>query len=441
VRAPRFRCSVTWARSTRASTRRTALGYLERARTTSEAAGDRAGVAAALANEGYLHARLGNTEEALAAHEKSLALREALGDREAAAEARMALGMVHAARGDPERALALLRRAVGEAEEIGAQDTLVVSLWATAAARLQAGEPAEAVTAARRAIEEMPAMVGGLSDEHGALVRQRLAPVFETGLRAALALGAPEATAYFLESGRAGALLEALGGRDRLHDVVIPAGLRAEEAGARGAEARALGRYRKALDGNDLAVARGLRAEHETARQGVRLVIERIQREAKAAAHLVYPKASSLAEVTALLGGDEAFVTYAMLADRAVAFVVTKDEARAVPLGGTEEIDKACRDLPPPLARPRPHGGGGGARFVAGCWRSGRASAASWCPRTEPSFVPFCLLLLVGRSPASRRAPRGGSWRPRAGGTGVGVLAVGDPDYETDGAGANQLAG
>jgi len=420
-----------------------ALGYLERARTTSEAAGDRAGVAAALANEGYLHARLGNTEEALSAHERSLALREALGDRDAAAEARMALGMVHAARGDPERALSLLRRAVVESEEIGAQDTLVVSLWATAAARLQAGEPAEAVAAARRAIEEMPAMVGGLSDEHGALVRQRLAPVFETGLRAALALGDPEATAYFLESGRAGALLEALGGRERLHDVVIPANLRAEEAEARGTEARALSRYRKALDGNDLATARGLRAEHETARQGVRQVIERIQREAKAAAHLVYPKATSLAEVRGLLGGDEAFVTYAMLADRTVAFVVTKDEARAVPLGGSEEIEKACRDLvsaTSPGPDPAEEVAALSNLVVAPLALGKGVRRVVVSPDGTLAFVPFCLLL-PGREVVC--VPSGTTWRLLAAegkGTGIGVLAVGDPDYETDGAGANQLA-
>lgn len=420
-----------------------ALGYLERARATSEAAGDRAGVAAALENEGFLQTRLGNCEEALHAHEKSLAVREELGDREGAAEARMALGLVYAARGDPERALTLLREAVVEAENIGAQDTLVVSLWATAAARLQAGEAAEAVAAARRAIEEMPTMVGGLSDEHGALVRQRLAPVFETGLRAALALSDPEAIEYFLESGRAGALLEALGGRDRLHDVLIPVALRTEEANARSAEARALARYRKSLDGNDLGAARTLRAEHEAARQGVRHAIEHIQREAKSAAHLVYPKAASLADLRSALQPDEALVTYATLADRTVALVVTTDGARAVPLGPTEAIEKACSAASitsSPGPDPAEEVTALRNLLVQPLALSENIHRVLVSPDGPLAFVPFCLLL-----PSREVAfiPSGTTWRLLAAEgrqTGVGVLALGDPDYETDGPGANQLA-
>ncbi len=420
-----------------------ALGYLERARATSEAAGDRAGVAAALANEGYLQTRLGNCEEALSAHERSLAVREALGDREGAAEARMALGLVYSARGDPERALTLLRKAVVEAELIGAQDTLVVSLWATAAARLQAGEAAEAVAAARRAIEEMPAMVGGLSDEHGALVRQRLAPVFETGLRAALALGDAEATEFFLESGRAGALLEALGGRDRLHDVLIPADLRAGEARARAVEAHALSSYRKSLDGNDLVAARTARAEYEASRQGVRQAIERIQREAKAAAHLVYPRAVPLAEVRGALKADEALLTYATLAERTVAFVVTRDGARAVPLGPSDEIEKACRALSTassPGADPAEEVAALAALVVAPLALPEGVHRVLVSPDGPLAFVPFCLLLPTREIAC---VPSATTWRLLAldgAPTGVGVLAIGDPDYETDGAGANQLA-
>lgn len=420
-----------------------ALSYLERAREAAEASGDRAVVAAALAGEGYAHASLNQCDEAERAHARSLALFEALSDREGMAEARTALGLVRASRGDPEGALARLRAAVDGAETIGARDALVVALWASATVRLQLGEPAEAMAAARRAIEEMPALVSGLCDEHGALVRQRLAPVFETGLRAAATLGDLEQATYFLESGRAGALIEALGGRDRLHDTLIPASLRAAESQARAEESRALGSYRRALDAEDLVGARAGRAAYEAARQGVRLAIERIQREAKGAAHLVYPRVASLAELRAGLAGDEALVTYAVLPDRALALVVTRAGARLVPLGATEDVDAACKGLSA-LTSPGPTPGDAidamRRLVVEPLALSPRITRVLVSPDGALAYVPFPVVF-EGREVVC--VPSGTTWQLLDGEStepGVGVLALGDPDYETDGPGANRLA-
>ena len=420
-----------------------ALGQLSKASAASGEAGDRASLALALTNEGYVQAALWNFDEAASAHERALAICEALGDREGAVESRTALGLVASSRGDPERALSLLRGAVDEAETIGAADALVVGLWASAAVRLELGETVEAMAAARRAIEEMPVLVGGLCDEHGALARQRLAPVFETGLRAAVALDDAEQAAYFLESGRAGALLEALGGRERLHEIVVPSELRDAERRARAEEARALVRYRDALDAGGLASARAGRAAYETARGGVRQVIERIQREAKAAAQLVYPRAASLAELRAGLAKHEALVTYAVLSDRTLALVVTRAGARIVPLGTRQALEAACRGLEV-LASP-----GADTTGVVEALRRLIVEPLELPPSFKRvlvspdgllAYVPFALLF-------DRRQvvniPSGTTWQLlEADGEkrGLGVLALGDPAYETDGPGANRLA-
>lgn len=420
-----------------------ALAVLDRARRAAEAAGDRAGVAAALTNEGYVFAGLGNSGEAERAHTHALGTAESVGDREGAVEMRTALGLVEAARGDPERALTLLRRAVEDAETLGAEESLVAALWATAAVRLQAGEGVESADAARRAIEELPIMVAGLGDEQGAQARRRLAPVFETGLRAAALLDDPVRATYFLESGRAGSLLEALGGRDRLDDVVVPAGLRAAEAAARAAEALALAHYRRALDGDDLAVARAGRAEHEAARQGVRRAIERIQREAKAAAHLVYPRAADLDELQDALGPDQALVEYAVLPSRVLALVITKTGARIVPLCAPEELDALCRGLEGLAARgpdPSVHVRALRAAVIRPLTLPAVVTRVLVSPDGPLAFVPFPMLL-EGREVAL--VPSGTTWlllREDRALRGVGVLALGDPAYDVDGPGVNSLA-
>ena len=422
---------------------RKALKHLEESRHVAEGAGDRAGVALALTNEGYVQVGLGNCVEAQRAQERALAIYEALGDRDGTVDARTALGLVEAAKGASERALAFLRGSVEDAEANGAQDALVVALWATASVRWQAGEPIESMIAARRAILEMPSMVGGLSEEHGALARQRLAPVFETGLRAAAAAGDVEQATFFLESGRAGALLEALGGRERLHELVVPRALREAERRARVAEASALARYRQALDTDDLKGARAGRADYEDARQGVKVVIERIQRESKAAAQLVYPRAASLAELRAGLAKNEALVTFATFSDRTLALVVTRAGARLVPLGSAAELEASCRGLEV-LSSP----GSETTDAVTALRRliveplelPSSVKRVLVSPDGALAYVPFALLF-EGRQVACVQS--GTTWQLLDGDgekRGEGVLALGDPAYQTDGDGANQLA-
>ena len=93
---------------------------------------------------------------------------------------------------------------------------------------------------AREALELLEPMTGALADEQGAAARERWAGVYETGVLAGAALGSAEETAYFLEAGRAGTLLEALGGREALQSQLLPEELKDELARTRAEEAVAV---------------------------------------------------------------------------------------------------------------------------------------------------------------------------------------------------------
>jgi CHAT domain-containing protein len=311
-----------------------------------------------------------------------------------------------------------------------------------AAARLLLGEPVEAITSARLAVEEMPTLVRGLSEQQGAASRQARAGPFDIGARAAIEIGNADALAYFLESGRAGALLESLGGRETLRSVVLPEPLLAAEHVARCAESRALAAYRIALDAGALSEIRAKRSQYLAARDAVRQAIERIQREAKAAADLVYPTAAPLAQIQGGLEDAEALVLFGFPGERGVALVVTAEEARSVRLPRAEVIDALAQALGADSpgddtteATRRLEG-----TVVSPLALPATARRVFVSPDGPLSLVPFSLLL-PGRevvyipSATTRRLLL--TERER---TGEGILALGDPDYETDGAGANRLA-
>jgi len=145
------------------------------------------------------------------------------------------------------------------------------------------------------------------------------------------------------ESGRAGSL-EALGGRDGLRGAVVPEELHIAEARARKAVAAAEERIRSARKSGNFKEARAAREAVDEARTALFDVQNRIRREAKRAANVLYPTVKSLAEIQATLREDEAFVAYGLFR-RSLALVVRSDGARVVALPDGEEIEAACRAL------------------------------------------------------------------------------------------------
>ncbi|MHC4473825.1 MAG: CHAT domain-containing protein, partial [Planctomycetota bacterium] len=341
---------------------------------------------------------------------------------------------IQAGRGRTEEALKTYGRALEQAEKVDAGRLLVSIRIGIARTRLARSEPEEAVEVAKEAAEILSRLVEGLADEQGARAREDWAELFAVGAKAAVVAGDPAAAFHFLETGRAGALLESLEGRERIRAAVVPEALRAEEEHAQTAEAFARQRYRDALNARPATIERirRSRAAWEAARERTGGVQESIQRTAKAASDLVYPRAASLRAVRSLLGKGEALVLYAFLESEAVALVVTGKGSRIAKLGPKAAIEEAC-------SRIDPSGGGGtGAEAIDSLARmvvrplelGADVRRLLVSPDGILSFVPLSLLA-DGRMVVY--VPSATTWahiRRDKARSGRGVLALGDPRYE-----------
>lgn len=379
-----------------------------------EELGDRAGAALALASIGEIQQALGKTDAARATLERAAAQLAALGDRANVAATHGSLATIASSIGDHAHAVELARRAIGEAEGLGAGELIVRGLARLARVEASAGDVPGALEAARRSVEAMGRLGAGLGDEQGATAREQFAEVFSIGTRFAHETGDTASLAYFLESGRAVTLLEALGGRDSLRSFVIPDDLRLEEATARARESAASLASAAAPD-----EPRALRAL-ASAQASVGEVVDRIQRSEKAAASVVYPKADSLAAIESRLKDDEALVIYGIYTDHASALVVTRRAARPVPLREAAAIEAACsagdwpklREL---VVEPLALDEHVRRLFVSPMGALCAAPFVLLAPRQEVVYVPSGTTYGVLLEQAKQR--------------GEGILALGDPDY------------
>ncbi|MFI5403043.1 MAG: tetratricopeptide repeat protein, partial [Planctomycetota bacterium] len=346
---------------------RRALECQERALKLNEDLGDRIGAAQTLANIGDLHERVGDPARALEIHQRVLKLAEEIGDKKRVAAQLVSIGNAYKSLGDYARALEHQERALKLEQEIGdraeamyvlgniagiygdlhdyaraleyAERGLAASseagdrrmevqnLWAVAAVHLMAGRPAEAVGHARQAVTLLPSLVRGLADEQGAMAREYWATLFDVGAWGAAALGDCSEVAFFLESGRAGSLLESLEGRGALHSRAVPEELQAAEREARMREAAVFRTYQHALDGGVREEIRAKRAALDEAQAGLVDVVAQIQRDAKAGS-LLYGRIDSLDQIRGRVREGEALVLYGKL----MALVVTREAARIIVL-------------------------------------------------------------------------------------------------------------
>ncbi len=322
-----------------------ALECHERALKAEEELGDRAGAAVAVGNIGSAHRGLGNPAKALEFHERALKLQEALGDRAGAAQSLGNLGVDARETGDLATASKHLERAVREAERIHSDPILLWALQELATTQMKAGDPARALLNAKRGLALVERMLGGLADEQGAQARERQWGLFAVGALAAARTGDTAEAVSFLENGRAGALLESLGGRQAVRWAGVPAELREAEAQARARERTALAAHGRALDGGIVGEIRARGAALDAARAGVEDVVERIQREAKREASVWYPRAATLEEIQGWLEEGEALVEYGLSLEEAHAVVLARDGARIVRLGKVADLVERCEAL------------------------------------------------------------------------------------------------
>ncbi|MBL9088239.1 MAG: CHAT domain-containing protein, partial [Planctomycetia bacterium] len=408
------------------------LATYERAHAAEEARGARVSAAETLRFMGYALTELGRHAEALETIERSRVAFEAIGDRRGVAQARQAAGLALEAKGDLAAARAAFEEALTLQDDLGDRPEAAGTLSFLARVQARAGAPAEAMDAARRCIDLAALTTRGLGAEEGVGGRRVIGLASAVGARAAVSVGDVAALLFFLESGRAGALLEGLEARETLWAAAVPAPLRAEEADARAAEALALAAFRRAADDGDRAAARAAKAEVEAARLRLSAAVARIQREAKAGADLLYPRTITLPALQGALAAGEAFVAYALLEGDAVALVVTSADARIVGLGPTKTIVETVEGLALDDASSDPAGGLAAlaSRVVGPLGLPPAVTRVLVSPSGALAHVPFAALL-PDRTVAY--APSGTTHaflRRDEGLRGEGVLALGDPAYD-----------
>lgn len=410
-----------------------ALASLEQALRMHEALGEKGGAATALGLIGSVHHHRGEHRAALAKFERALAAKEALGDRAGAAATLCNVGVAHHALGDSVAAIRHLERAVRAAEKLRATVVLASSLRELARVRLATGDVGRAMADAHRGVLELRTLVGGLGDEQGATARGQFTALFATGLAAAARLDDVAEAAFFLESGRAGTLLESLGGRDAMRWQALPDELRRAEAEARSRETRALAAYRAVVDGGDLAALRVRDRELAEARAVVQQVVERIERDAKRAASLWYPVASPIEDLQASLAPGDALVLYGLGDDGepARALVLARDAARIVSLGPVRDLVAACDAFDPsdPQTDPAPALARLREVLVAPLGLQASTKRLMVSPEGPLGRIPFAALApdLVVSYQASGTTL--GVLLEERGRRGERVLALGDPDY------------
>ncbi len=396
-----------------------------------EKARNLAGIPAALGNLGTIYRDRGEPDKALDHHKRALAESKRLGLHLAAVIQKFGVGADLAALKRWDEARTVLTEAENEARAFGAYDTLVDAVCELARVEYSAGRDGEAIAVAKRAIAEMPVLVAGQSDEAGARMRQRFLPTFEAGFLAAVALKEPAEACFFLESGRAGALLEALGGRNAMRGIVLSPELRAEEEAARGALAVALQAQRDVASAGDFRAARQRRKGVEVAQARLGAAVEKIQRRQKAAASVVYGEPDTLAVIQSRLRPDEALVLLAWSYELVHALVIGADSERIVRIGSVADVSAACEafvgrkaahDAGPAIARLK--------TLVADSLALGDGVRTLLVSAVGPlSYIPFALLFPEREVAYVPSGTTYGILLEEQAKRGTDIFAVGDPDY------------
>ncbi len=409
-----------------------ALDLYVRALKIAEDLGNPVAVARCLLNISHLHGCRADYAQALAFGERALKAHQELGDRLCVPADLAIIALAHEGLGRDALALEFRVRALDGARATGSLVAIVPCLCGMAWVHRAAGRPREAISWARQAVEALSAVVRGLAEEHGASARSRYSSVFDVGAAAAATLGDADQALFFLESGRAGALLESLKSRGAV--TLLPPQLAEAEAAARARQASAAETLRRATQHGDAEAERIARTAVDEAQRALFDVISRIQREAKAAADVAYPKADSTEAIRGRLQAGEALVLYGLPGESfwsAIAVVVTAKEARVVSLASTAGVQSACVAL-----KTADEASDVGAQAVAlrklvidPLQLDTKITRLFVSPDGALSYVPFTLLapeLEIVYVPSGTTY---GVLLADASKKGQGILAIGDPDY------------
>jgi tetratricopeptide (TPR) repeat protein len=408
-----------------------ALPLAEAAAADFRAMGDGPNEAMSLGAVGLIRMTLGDLEAAFAAVDAARDVGAAAGDVVVTAWCDADRALVLARAGRHREAHDLFASLVAEGERLAHPLLALHAQRGVAVERLALGDARGALAAAHRAEEMRSVLYRGLAEEQSASVGETDVEASETGASAALALGDASALLYFLESRRAGALRDSLGAAEGMRAAAVAPALREEEARAVAAEREAGAALRAAVIEGKVDRIREARAALDTARRAAEDVVRRIQRDARAAADVLYPRADSLDAVRRRVREGEALVLYGLARKEATALVVTPKAVRAVPLGPTPAVRAACEavaSLRDPKASPAPV-----AALARLVFEPLALDATVRRVLVSPSgalfVVPFSLLAGDREVVLVPSATTYGMLSERGDAAGDGVLALGDPAY------------
>jgi len=397
-----------------------------------EALGDPARVAEGRRYRGMTFQALGDVKKAAAEFEAAIAGFDAAQDRRGAAATVADLARLRLEAGEILPARRLADRAVREAERMRADPLLASALAVRAQTRIAAGDPDAALEIARQGAQVVDRLFTGLGAAQAAAARETVAPVFEVGALAAVRVADANELAYFVESGRAGALMETLGVRERVQRTAVPEALRREREALRDVEKAAAAVYAATLAGDDFVATRRALAELDGVRARGLELGERIERATKRDEAWDH-RGATLEEIQGALTPGEAFVAYVLTHPDAAALVVTPTTARVARLGLTEEVVAACEAML--VSDPEVDATGDLARLeelvVTPLGLGAEITTLLLSPEGPLCYVPFSPLLR-GRDvvyvPSGTTLVYLMESREEAGRH---VLALGDPDYGT----------
>jgi len=409
-----------------------AITFYERGLQRAEAIGYRPWVVNALGNMSLAFLALGDLPNALAHYERGLAEAEAMQATDQVAAIKLGIGMVFARRGEHEAARKHFDQCARMATSLRATPLFIDAKTELARLYLDTGKPGLALGAAREALDATETMLGGLGEEEGATARAKFGDLYDLGALAAARAEDAASLLTFLDSGRAGALLDALGNPEvlRWKAESLPPDLRRRDLDAREAEQSARASYDRALERRDREATRAAAAELDAALERVKEVTARIQRDLKQQAGLFYPRASWIESVQKRLRADEALILYGLCRDEALALVLRRDDERIVLLGPAATVTAACErlDAANPAVDPTAALGVLRKLLVEPLKLEGDVKTLLVSPEGPLSYLPCGALF---DRPVAM-TPSGTTHDLLLGeerGKGAGILALGDPDY------------
>ena len=317
-----------------------------------------------------------------------------------------------------------------ESRRLRARHSEVRAITAQAAIHEAQDRYEKALDGVRSALTLIEKMVGGLGERGATIARSSFQDTFGLGCHCAAELGRADDVLLFMESGRAGALLESLGGRDAMRWVELPEELRELRRQATSEKVRAYDAYSNAVVSGLRKTVRAASKALDAANARLEAVIGRIQREAKRQAGLLYPRATTMAELQAALRPDEAFVAFAVFKDSLVRLVVTAERAAVPPILSWSEVEKhvTCFDCADVAEDPLPHIARLRSRLREGLVLGPKVKRVLVSPVGRLCYTPFQLVFdeTVVMLPSGTTF---GTLRDEEDSSGTGVLGIGAPDY------------